>query len=54
MESDFDNTGVFDLGNSMFVMDCLVHFLDNSCKAVVMYVKSDDGMGDTEVTRRNI
>ena len=32
LESNFDNTGVFDLGNPMFVMECLAHVLTNLCK----------------------
>ena len=29
-ESNFDNTGVFDLGGSMLVMECLSHVLVNA------------------------
>ena len=32
LESNFDNTGVFDLGKSMFVMYFLDHFLSNAYK----------------------
>ena len=42
---------MFDLEKSMFVMECLAHVLSNSCKAVVLDVKYDDGRVDTEVTR---
>ena len=54
LESTFDNTGVFDLENPMFVIKCLSHVLANGCKAVVMDVKSDYFRVDTEVTRRNM
>ena len=30
LESTFDSTGVFDLEKPMFVVECLVHVLDNS------------------------
>ena len=33
LESTFENTGVFDLENSVFVMDCLAHVLANFSKA---------------------
>ena len=32
LESTFDNTGVFDLGKPMFVMECLYHILASACK----------------------
>ena len=54
LESNFDNTGVFDLGKPMFVMECLAHVLANSCKLGVMDVKSDNGQVYTEVTRNNM
>ena len=53
LESNFDNTGVFDSVNPMFVMGCLAHFLYNACKAGLMDMKSDVGMVDTYVTSRN-
>ena len=54
LESTFDNTGVFYLGNPMFVMEGLAHVLANEYKAGLMYVKSDDDSIDTEVTKRNM
>ena len=54
LESNFDNMGVFDFEKPMFVMECLDHVLDNTCKAGVMDVKSDYGGVDNEVTRRNM
>ena len=54
LESTFDNTGVFDLVKPMFVVDCLSHFLANSCKAVLIYVKYDCVRVDTEVIRKNM
>ena len=43
LESNFDNTGVFELENPMFVMECFAHVLDNKCKAVLIDLKSDNG-----------
>ena len=54
LESTFDNTVVFDLENSMFVMDCLAYLLANSHKAGVICVKYDDFRVDTEVTSSNM
>ena len=54
LDSNFENTGFFDLGKPMFVMECLSHVLENDCKAGVMDMKSDNGKLDTEVTRKNI
>ena len=54
LEITFDNTGVFDLGEPMFVMDFLAHVLANSRKSGLMDVQSDDGRVDNEVTRINI
>ena len=54
LESTFDNTGMFDMENPMFLMECLAHVLANACKAGVMDIKSDDGRVDTELTRRNM
>ena len=54
LESTFDNTGVFDLENPMFVMECFAHVLANACKSGVMNVKSDDDRVDTAVTKSNI
>ena len=54
LESNFDNTVVFDLGGSMFVMECLAHVLANACKTGVMDVKYIDGRVDTEVARSNM
>ena len=54
LESTSDNTGVFDLVNPMFMMKCLSHVLDNSCKSGLMDVQSDCGRVDTDMTRRNI
>ena len=45
---------MFDLGKTMFVMECLDHVLDNVCKAGVTDVQYHDGRVDTEVTRRNM
>ena len=39
LEINFDNTGVFDLGKPIFVMECISRFLDNACKEVIMDVK---------------
>ena len=50
LESTFENTGVFDSENPMYVMECLADVLANACKAGVMGVKYDDGRVDTEVT----
>ena len=54
LERKFDNTGVFDLGNTMFVMECLSHVLYNSCKELVMDVQYNDYRVDTEATRENM
>ena len=54
LESSFDNMGLFELKNPMFVIECLSHILSNSCKAVVMDAESDDVRVYTEVTRRNM
>ena len=54
LESNFDNMGVFDLKNIMFVMEFLSHVLANACKAEVIYVKYYDGRLDTEVIRINM
>ena len=52
LESTFDNMGVFDLENPMFVMDCLAPVLYNTCKEGVMDANYDNVRVDTEVTRR--
>ena len=54
LESTFENKGVFDLENPIFVMECLDNVLINSFNSVVTNVKSDDGRVDTEVTRSNM
>ena len=36
LESNFNNTGVFDLGKPMFVMGFLAHALDNTYEAGLM------------------
>ena len=54
LESTFDNTGVFDLGIPLFVIECLAHLLANKCKTVVMDMRYDCGRVYTEVTRSNI
>ena len=54
LESTFDNTGVFDLGKPMFVMECHARVLVNTFKERLMYVQSDYGRVDTEVIRRNM
>ena len=54
LESTFDITGVLDLGNPMFVMECLDYVLANACKAGVMDAKYDDVRVDTDVNRSNI
>ena len=46
LESNFDNTGVFDLGEPMFLMECLAHVIANAYKAGVVDVKSDNGKVD--------
>ena len=38
----------------MFVMECLDHFLDNSCKAGVVDMQSGGGRVYTEVTKMNM
>ena len=42
LESNFDNTGVFDLEKPMFVMECLDHVLAKSCNAGVMDTQLDN------------
>ena len=54
LESNFENTGVFDSEKPMFVMECLDHVLENFCKAGIMDVQSDDGKVDTGGNRNNI
>ena len=54
LESTFEIMGVFDLVKPMFVMECLTHVIDNTCKAGVTDVQSDYVGVDTEVTRRNM
>ena len=54
LEINFDNTGVFDLENTMFVIECLDHSLANACNTGVMDMKYDDGRVDIEVIRRNM
>ena len=54
LEDTFDNTGVFDFGKPMFVMDLLAYVLTNACKAGVMGLKSDNIRVYTEVTRSNM
>ena len=46
--------GVFDLGKTMFVMECLSYVLANAYKSGIMDVKSDNGKVGTEVTRKNM
>ena len=54
LESNIYNTGLFDLGMPMFVIECLSYVLDNACKSGVIYVQYNDVRVDTELTRRNI
>ena len=54
LESNFNNTGVFDLGKPMFVMDFPDHLLDNLCKAGIIDLQSNDGRVDTKLNRRNM
>ena len=54
LESTFDNTVVFDLGEPMFMMEWLECSLANSHKKELMDVQSDDGRLYTEVNRRNM
>ena len=54
LESNFDNTRVFDLEMLMFVMECLDYVLANACNSGEIDVKSDDDRVETEITRRNI
>ena len=54
LESNFDKNGWFDLGKPIFVMWCLAHVLDNSCKEGLIYVQSGYYRVDTEVIRRNV
>ena len=35
LESTFENTGVFDLGKPMFVVDCLSRVFANTCKGSI-------------------
>ena len=49
--SNFDNTGVFDLEEPMFVIDFLTHLL---AKAIVTDVKYFNYRVDIEVTMRNM
>ena len=54
LKSTFDNMGVIDLENPMFVIECLAHVLDDSCKSEVIDVRYYGGRVDTEKTRRNM
>ena len=54
LESNFDNTVVVDLGNTMFLMECLSHVLTNSSNEIVMHMQSDDDKVYTEVNGRNM
>ena len=54
LDSNFENTGFFDLGKPMFVMERLAYVLVNAWRAGVMDVKSDHGKVYTEVFRKNM
>ena len=54
LESIFEHTGFFELGNTVFVMKCFAYVLSNACKSGVMYVQYDYGRVNSEVTRRDI
>ena len=54
LENNLDNKGVFNLGNTVFVMECLDNVLSNVCRSGVMDLQYDYDRVDTEVTRRNI
>ena len=46
--------GVFELGNTIFVMEFLSRVISNACKAGVMDMQSDYDRVDTELTSSNM
>ena len=54
LESNFDNTRFFDLGEPMFVLGCISRVLDNACNSGVMDVQYDDVRVDTDFTMINM
>ena len=43
--------GVFELGNTIFVMEFLSRVISNACKAGVMDVQSDDVRLDNDIVQ---